>query len=110
MNLNDRKKAVSDIFEACLALADKKGQDYSAEFDSFENFKHSSTKLGITVPQVVLVHLDKHMAAINNCVRKAEPLKGDQLPEHIKDAINYLAFLYIVTTNEARVTKSETEV
>lgn len=72
-----------------VRLLERKGKDYDEGNDVLARLRDDAKDLGITAEQCVLVHLKKHLAAIERWARDGELLT--QPPEErIRDAMAYL--------------------
>lgn len=106
MNLKERNQRIEELFDVCKKTLQRKGADYSVEDDSFGEFKGEASRIKvdgkpIKVEQAIWLHMDKHLLAILNAVNGAI-LQGDQLREHIKDAMNYLGIINVWMEMQAR--------
>lgn len=96
MTLDDREKYITDLFDECIQVLDKKGKDYSGTEDALSNFKLNGERLGLSKYQILSVYMNKHLDSITRSIQtsptkpqvESEPLRG-----RIVDAINYLAIL-----------------
>ena len=97
MNLKERQKLITTLFDECLKTLVGKGNAYSGNIDANSNFKRNGERLGLTKYQILSVYMNKHLDGINNAI-KANPEFPDEKTEGMKgrilDAINYLAILH----------------
>ncbi len=96
ITVEERQKVASDLFETCLAILKAKGLDYSGPADCLENFKASSSRLGLSTFQVWSVYFLKHVDSVMNAI-KADPYsprpESEPLEARIADIINYMVIL-----------------
>lgn len=92
MNAEERNEAMQEFFKDCLAVSSVKGKDYAKDQDAFHNFTTAAEALGVSVPQSIWVHAEKHLSAVRRFVREGE-LAGEPIREKLTDMANYCAIL-----------------
>ncbi|HUC75830.1 MAG TPA: hypothetical protein VMS04_11095 [Vicinamibacterales bacterium] len=96
MNKAAFRASLAELQLELTKLTASKGEDYSNSDDQLANFKRLAERLGTTPETIALVHLSKHLDAIDSYVRRradatyrpSEPIRG-----RILDAILYLWLL-----------------
>lgn len=83
---------IDPFIDNALATMACKGQDYAVEDNAYRDFEDTAEALGITVPQVILVHMRKHWAALCN-YRDGKVIHGDPIVTKFMDMCNYCAIL-----------------
>jgi hypothetical protein len=93
MNRNEFTSSVIDsTFQEILELNKRKGHDYAGDDDALSNFKETGKRKGIKPEQVLGVHLDKHLSAIDTYIREGQ-VESEPIEGRIDDAILYLLLL-----------------
>lgn len=113
MDIETRKKVISNLFKDCNDVLDSKGKSYAGTEDSLANFKRNAERLGLTKYQVWSVYFGKHIDSIFNAVKYNPELPVDNsegMHGRILDAINYLSILYcLLYEDNNKVDKDETK-
>jgi len=100
MNASDREVFFRGLFDECLAIAKRKGSDYSENkpnADVNSNFKLAAERLStdarpITKYDIWFVYFYKHLTAIETFIATGK-LESEGIRGRIIDAINYLVIL-----------------
>ena len=86
--------SIEEIIEKVRDVLDKKGADYSGRDDVLRNFRESAKEANISFEQVWLVFFKKQFDAIRRYIRDGR-VESEPIEERIKDAMAYLALLYV---------------
>lgn len=80
-----------DILDECLALAEKKNNDYAGEEDPFKNFRVCE-EIGLCSMSVgILVRLCDKVSRFRNLYEGKEPKVEESMRDTVIDIINYSA-------------------
>ena len=83
---------ISDTFQHCLALMQKKNKDYAKENDAFANFRLSEM-VGVGPERANLVRVADKLARISNLLDKENEVVDETIEDTIHDIVNYMAIL-----------------
>lgn len=83
---------IDPFIDNALAEMARKGQDYAADENAYQHFEETAELLGLTVPQVIMVFMLKHWAAITK-FRDGKAMQGDPIVTKFMDVCNYCAIL-----------------
>lgn len=94
MNRTEFKADLAKTFAECLAIVDKKNNDYGGETDPFANFKNSEI-VHVPVPAGILVRIIDKISRMGNLLLRPAAVVDETIEDSIMDAINYLAILLV---------------
>jgi len=83
---------IDPFIDNALAEMERKGHDYADDDNAYQNFEETAEMLGLAVPQVIMVSMLKHWAALNN-YRNGKIMQGDPIVTKFMDVCNYCAIL-----------------
>ncbi len=86
---------LSQTFDDCLAIAEKKNKDYAGNGDPFKNF-NNSLLVGVDPARAILVRITDKISRIGNLLDKPGEVTDENIDDSIRDAINYLAILGVL--------------
>lgn len=89
---NGLTQSMSNTFDECWALAKRKNHDYAGDDDPLANFRECE-KIGISVPQGIMVRLTDKIARLQRLLTTEAAVTDETVHDTIMDAINYLAIL-----------------
>jgi hypothetical protein len=99
-----------DLFNKCIALTEKKGNDYTkGNEDVLIHFKESGASFGLTKYQSLGIFMKKHMDAIYNYIKTEGQAESEPIETRITDAINFLTFLHSMIEEDADTRKSKSK-
>ena len=81
-----------EFMDKCFQLLDDKGADYQDGNCVFQSFKNDADAAGITVDQVLLLYLSKHMRVIQKHLAGHTP-QSEPIETRLLDAVNYMIFI-----------------
>lgn len=98
---------MADVFSRCLAICEKKNNDYAGEAgDSpFANFEVSEI-VGVPVARGMLVRLMDKIKRVSNLLDQEAMVNSESIGDTLEDAINYCALTYCWLVQEG-VIKTE---
>ena len=92
MTTKELMNNMSDTFDACLHIVEKKNHDYAGDTDAFKNFRYS-TLVGVSEDRAILVRMTDKLARISNLLDKDPMVAGESITDTLLDLINYTAIL-----------------
>jgi hypothetical protein len=95
MTQEEKLAAMRSIFDACLAIAEKKGHDYAGDDNAMSNFDDFGWK-------GIIVRLGDKYHRLKNFVKQGEmKVKDESVLDTLMDAINYSALAIIQYKEDA---------
>jgi hypothetical protein len=109
MNYADQRKHVMTFFGLAqkrfwsngLVLVRLKGEDYSPEPIAMTEAFFAAADISVDVPQILWVHVRKHMSAIANYMH-GTPLNSEDIRSRLLDVANYMALIDSYIANPTR--------
>lgn len=95
LNREQAHLGVREFFDKILRLQAKKNQDYGSATDGLHNFRQSAQRLGLTMPQVFMALMEKHLIALENDVRNPHVGLNEGVEDRLSDIACYCALLYL---------------
>lgn len=94
MNIDDRNKRMAEIFEECLALSRRKGQDYAGEQDSLANLRIFGFK-------GILIRLFDKLMRLKSIEESGKmAVKDESVKDTLMDTLVYSALAMILLEDE----------
>ena len=96
MTQDEYKEEIKKLHDECVAICEKKNQDYARSDDAFYNFREFGT-------QGILVRISDKWARIKTLIAKGKPEVNDEsLDDTLKDLANYALILILFLKSEFR--------
>ncbi len=93
IRLPDEHPAVSVLNEAADVMR-RKAKDYTREdTDAFDNFREVARATGLTVDDVIRVHIANKQARLNNLFSRGGRAQFEPIEDTLLDLVNYAALL-----------------
>lgn len=92
-------KTIEDFYARGVELIKIKNADYATGHDPFQNFRSASVA-GIEPPRAILLRVLDKLARISNLLGKEAQVKDERIEDTLLDAVNYLAILYALLSDE----------
>lgn len=102
LKLETRHKITDTLFQDCARLMVMKGADYSPSGRAFESFEVD----GQDKKAVLRIYMLKHQKAIDTYIQNGK-VESEDIRYRIMDAINYLAILYAMISEEVCIKGAE---
>lgn len=90
--INFFRQAAAKCFDDCVSIVILKGDDYAPEQIAMTEAFFTAADIHTTVPQVLYVHVKKHMSAVATYMRQGA-LKSEDLQSRLRDLANYMALI-----------------
>lgn len=92
MTTKELMNNMSDTFDACLSIVERKNHDYAGDEDAFKNFRYS-TLVGVPETRAILVRITDKLARVSNLLDKDPAVVNESVTDTLLDLINYTAIL-----------------
>lgn len=86
------RKRIEEFFQNGIDIVVLKGQDYAPEKVAMTEVFFTAAVLGVSAPQILWVHVRKHMSAIETYMQRGMLLSED-LRSRLADVSNYMALI-----------------
>lgn len=90
--INFFRTAAARCFDECISIIVLKGEDYAPERIAMTEVFFTAADISSTVPQILHVHVKKHMSAIATYMQ-AGALRSEDLRSRLQDVANYMALI-----------------
>lgn len=83
---------IETFFSTAIEIVILKGDDYAPERVAMTEVFFTAAEIGVTAPQILWVHVRKHMSAIASYLQRGN-LKSEDIRSRLADVANYMALI-----------------
>ena len=94
------KIGLKNFFDSILYLYDRKNQDYAAKDDGLENFRETCQRLNLTMPQVFMNLMEKHILALENDAKRPHLALNEGVEDRLSDIACYCGLFFLALKEE----------
>jgi len=99
LNLKQTHQAMDEFFRVVMRLHQAKQEDYASKDDGLSNFRQIAERLGLSLKQVFLTLIQKHVIALENEARSTRPL-NEGVGDRLRDLACYAGLLHVALSEE----------
>lgn len=86
---------MEEFFQKILRLHRAKNQDYAAKDDGLHNFRETARRLNLTLPQVFMTLIEKHLLAMENDAQNPNLALNEGVVDRLHDIACYAGLFYL---------------
>lgn len=94
------KWGMKDFFDQIVRLHERKNEDYATKDDGLENFRETSRRLDLTMPQVFMNLMEKHIMALENDAKRPNLSLNEGVEDRLRDIACYCGLFFLALKEE----------
>lgn len=95
------KWGMEEFFKRVLRIHEAKNEDYGDPKDGLLNLRESARRLDLTMPQVVMNLMEKHLIALENDTRRWDRPLNEGVEDRLSDVACYCGLMYLALKEQA---------